>query len=150
VSASDHVVRKLLIQPRGWTNLRKNCDVLVVRCGVASARILHRYFSRLFPVSPMQRIHHHNALRQSTRLVTHISSRAWLNTLSCPARTKILPRFPPINPESRMPARIPLYLVFCYRLLLSGPPVSAVLRGTERLAPRSLRLRCSAAGDLRA
>src|SRR5712691_4773294 len=69
---------------------------------------------------------------------------------SCPARAKIVPSFPPINPEPRMPTRIPLYLAFRYLLFLSGPPVSAVLRGTERLAPRSLRLRFPAAGDLRA
>ena len=58
--------------------------------------------------------------------------------------------FPAIIPEPRMPTRIPLYLAFGYLLFLSGPPVSAVLRGTERLAPRSLRLRFPAAGDLRA
>src|SRR5438309_1239339 len=65
-------------------------------------------------------------------------------------RAKIIPSLPPINPEPRIPTRIPLYLAFRYLLLLSGPPVSAVLRGTEHLAPRSLRLRFPAAGDLRA
>ena len=68
--------------------------------------------------------------------------------LSGPAN--IVPSFPTINPEPGMPMGIPLYLAFRYLLLLSGPPISAVLRGTERLAPRSLRLRFPAAGDLRA
>src|SRR5882762_1731181 len=69
---------------------------------------------------------------------------------SCPARAKIVPSFPPINPEPRMPTRIPLYLSVRYLLLLSGPLTSAVLRGNEHHAPRSLRLRLPAAGDLRA
>src|SRR6266571_6014886 len=37
-----------------------------------------------------------------------------------------------------------------FLLLLSGPPTSAVLRGNEHLALRSLRLRFPTAGDLRA
>jgi hypothetical protein len=39
-----------------------------------------------------------------------------------------------INPDPRMPTRIPLYLSFRYLLLVSDPLISAVLRGTEHLA----------------
>src|SRR5712692_8294925 len=49
-----------------------------------------------------------------------------------------------------MPTRIQLYLGFRFSLLLSGPPFFAALRGTEHLAPRSLRLRSPARGNLRA
>jgi hypothetical protein len=34
------------------------------------------------------------------------------DTTSCPARAKINPSLPPINPEPKMPTRIQLYLAF--------------------------------------
>src|ERR1019366_231515 len=45
--------------------------------------------------------------------------------------------------------RLAVFETWVPRLLLSGRPTSAVLRGNEHLAPKSLRLRLPAAGDLR-
>jgi len=45
--------------------LLKNYEVLVVRCGAANARTLQRHSCRIFPGSPIERIHRHDAPRQS-------------------------------------------------------------------------------------
>jgi len=45
--------------------LLRNYEVLVVRCGAANARTLQGHFCRIFPGSPIERIHRHDALRQS-------------------------------------------------------------------------------------
>src|SRR6267143_2814453 len=61
VSVSDHEVRKQPIQPRGWTGLLMNCEVLVVRCSVANARTLQCQSCKTFPASPIERIHRHDS-----------------------------------------------------------------------------------------
>jgi hypothetical protein len=61
VTASDHEVREQRIQLKGWTELLKNCIVLVERCGVANARTLHCHSCRLFLTSPIERIHRHDS-----------------------------------------------------------------------------------------
>src|SRR6267378_6355703 len=45
--------------------LAKNCEVLVVRCGVANARTLQCHSCRIFPGSPIERIHRHDSPGQS-------------------------------------------------------------------------------------
>ena len=47
--------------------LLKNYEVLVVRCGAANARTLQLHSCRIFPGSPIERIHRHDAPRQSMR-----------------------------------------------------------------------------------
>jgi len=44
-----------------------NYEVLVVRCGVANARTLQCHSCRIFPGSPMERIHRHDSPGQSMR-----------------------------------------------------------------------------------
>src|ERR1700687_1440092 len=45
--------------------LQKNYEVLVVRCGVANARTLQCHSGRIFPASPIERIHRHDSPGQS-------------------------------------------------------------------------------------
>src|ERR1700674_65063 len=45
--------------------LQKNYEVLVVRCGVANARTLQCHSCRIFPGSPIERIHRDDAPGQS-------------------------------------------------------------------------------------
>src|SRR5229473_923049 len=57
--------------------------------------------------------------------------RAWLKTTSCPARAKIVPSFPPINPEPRIPTRMRLSFspgCFSDRSFSRGAPDNALHR----------------------